>query len=103
MGPGCGSAGRLVDDQSDGLWFDPRPPQSACRSVLWQDTETQIAPTGSSIDVWVYVWMVIAPDEQVAPRMVASATSVWMCVWMDECGLVLQSASSGRLDQKSGV
>ena len=40
----------------------PRPP-AACQSVLEQDTEPQIPP-----------------DEHLAPRMAASAISVWMCV-----------------------
>ena len=42
---------------------------AAYRSVLEQDTEPQIAP-----------------DVQLAPCMVSVSISVWMCVWMGECG-----------------
>lgn len=38
-------------------------------SVLGKDAEPQIAPDGgSSISLWVYEWMVITPDEQVASQ-----------------------------------
>ena len=59
-----GRAGRLVI-----RGFESRLLLVACRSVQ-QDTEPQIAP-----------------DEQLAPCMAASTISVWMCVWMDECGM----------------
>ena len=42
---------------------------AACWSVLEQDNEPKIAP-----------------DVQLAPCMAASAISVWLCVWMGECG-----------------
>ena len=63
---GCGSLGRV------GRLMIGRSRLSlvACRSVLEQDTEPQIAP-----------------DEQLAPCMAASVISVWMCVWMGECGM----------------
>lgn len=63
----CVSGGRVVAHQSEGWWFDSR-----------QDTEPQLALGASSNRVC----MVIAPDEQVAPCMVASVTGVWMCLWM---------------------
>lgn len=67
---GCVSGGRVVAHQSEGWWFDSR-----------QDTEPQLALGASSNRVC----MVIAPDEQVAPCMVASVTRVWMCLWKLTC------------------
>lgn len=49
-----------------------RIPSVCVSSVLGQDTEPQI-PQVTALSVWVYVSMVSAPDEQVAP------CSVWMC------------------------
>lgn len=49
-----------------------RIPSVCVSSVLGQDTESQI-PQVTALSVWVYVSMVSAPDEQVAP------CSVWMC------------------------
>lgn len=46
---------------------------STCGGILGQDTKPQIAPDDVPS---VCVWMVIAHDEQVAPCVVASASSV---------------------------
>ena len=45
-------------------WFKSPAPKAACRNILEQQTEPQMAP-----------------DEQLAVGM---AISVWMCVWMGE-------------------
>ncbi len=70
--------------QSGGQWFDPQLLQSSCWSVLGQDIEPDFASDGSLNGVWVQVWIFISLD---APRMLASATSVWMCLQMNDCDL----------------
>lgn len=45
---------------------------------------------GSSVDVWVVMWLAVALDEQV----VACATRGWTCKWMTECWLVLLNTSA---------
>lgn len=67
---GHGSGGRDVI-----YW----PQQSAYQSVLGQDVKPKVAPEAIANGVQVYMWMVTAPEEQVAPEMVVFATSVRMC------------------------
>lgn len=45
--------------------------------TVWMSKGLVDAPGGSSISVWW--WTVIAPNEQVVLRVVASATRIWMC------------------------
>lgn len=60
---------------------------SVCQSVLGQDTKTWIAPEDIAIGVWVNVWIFTFPGEQVAPKMIVFATSVWMYEWMWQWGV----------------
>ena len=60
---GCNSGGRAMVQLWEGHWFNSPAPQRACRSILEQDIEPQIAP-----------------DEQLAPCMAASAICVCACV-----------------------
>lgn len=52
-------------------------------SVLLLDHKPQVAPDGWSTGVWLFTG--VAFDGQVAPCMVASATSVWVYVWFLAC------------------
>ena len=67
---GCGSDVRAA---VDGSWLEPRP-----RSEHVKVAFSKILTLNCS---WwcMTVWMVNAPDEQVAPCKLATATSVWMC------------------------
>lgn len=49
-----------------------------------------ISHDGSSVDVWVVMWLAVALDEQV----VACATRGCTCKWMTECWLVLLNTSA---------
>lgn len=40
-------SGGKAGDQSEGPWLNPRPLQSTYHSVVWQDTEPQIALWGA--------------------------------------------------------
>ena len=51
-----------------GCWFDTWLPPAACRSVLEQETEPQIAP-----------------DEQLVPCMAAPTIGVCLCVYVCVC------------------
>ena len=52
------------------------------RSLVW----ILALPSCMSKCPWARYWPQIAPDEQLAPWIAASAISAWMCVWMSECG-----------------
>lgn len=70
-------------------------------SLHRQDRELHIAPGGSSIRACVRVWMVIAPDEQVVPRMAwPPLPPVYECVheWVnaDLCGKELSAEHKTR-------
>lgn len=61
--------------QLGGRWLDPCPLRSTCP---WARNWTlKSTPGWFSIDVSECIWMVIAPDDQVAPCMVASANQLW--------------------------
>ena len=62
------------------------------RSLVWSPGSPQL-----------HVIEVVAPDEQLAPRMAASAISVWMCVWMGECDERCKAALSGQESIKMHV
>ncbi len=57
----------------------PSPCSLHAEVSLGQTTEPPVAPGGVAIGVWMCVNEYA--DEQAAPCTVASATSVWMCVW----------------------
>lgn len=56
----------------EGRWFDPQPRQFIFQNILQQDTEPLIAPPL----MWALVWIVTAPDEQVAPFNAVTTTGV---------------------------
>ena len=67
--------------------------QSTCWSILTEQDWSKILNPKLLLvalpAVCEFVWMIITPDEPVAPYMVASATSVWVYVngWMMTCVL----------------
>lgn len=54
-----------IEQLSEDQWLDPQPLQSACQSVLGPNADSQIAPEG--VGVWVYVRIISLPNEQMAP------------------------------------